>query len=50
MSDKQTREQMLQRPDRQSKCQHDYRRTGTTGMCIVYECRKCGDSYEKDVS
>lgn len=34
----------------QPKCDHDYEKVGTIGLCIVYECRKCGDEYEKDVS
>jgi len=33
------------------KCDHDWQRTPyRVGMCIIYECSKCGDEYEKDVS
>lgn len=32
-------------------CDHDYHRTPyTSGMIVSYECSKCGDEYEKDVS
>jgi hypothetical protein len=37
-------------PEKPKPCDHDYHRAGTIGMCIIYECRKCGDEYEKDVS
>lgn len=33
------------------RCEHDYQRAPTrVGMCVDYECRWCGDTYEKDVS
>lgn len=36
----------------QQECDHDYRRAGSVdgGWTIIYECSKCGDEYEKDVS
>lgn len=33
-------------------CEHEYKRSPYSfgGFVIVYECVKCGDEYEKDVS
>ena len=31
-------------------CAHDWKRAGRIGLCIVYECRLCGEEYERDVS
>lgn len=37
--------------DRLIKCEHDYHRTGYgSARDVEYECRKCGDTYERDVS
>lgn len=39
-------------PEQIARCDHDYQRNGFSGgYCIVvYECTKCGDEYERDVS
>lgn len=38
-------------PRNPPKCEHNYVKTPYhVGMCIIYECTKCGDEYEKDVS
>lgn len=37
---------------KKAKCEHEYKRSPYSfgGFVIVYECVKCGDEYEKDVS
>jgi hypothetical protein len=37
-------------PDPNNSCKHDYRRVGYGGGCVLYECRNCGDEYDRDVS
>lgn len=34
------------------RCDHDYQRSGHSsgGGLINYECTKCGDDYDRDVS
>lgn len=41
-----------QRAAQIAQCDHDYQRSPySSGYCIViYECAKCGDEYERDVS
>lgn len=31
-------------------CAHDWERAGFGNLCAYYECRKCGEEFEKDVS
>lgn len=33
-----------------TECSHDWRRAGCIGLCVCYECTKCGEQFEKDVS
>jgi hypothetical protein len=36
---------------RRQSCQHDFQRTGYGGPSnLEYECTKCGETYERDVS
>ena len=34
----------------QEPCNHDWSRAGSIGLCVCYECTKCGEQFEKDVS
>lgn len=36
--------------EEEKKCDHDYVRDGLTFPTVTYICRKCGDSYERDIS
>lgn len=45
-----TPEARAERAAKIAACDHDYQREPYSGSILVYECPKCGDSYERDVS